>query len=56
MLSSPFWQQHEAVRRSRVLFIPNWYAMSWTPGGRHEIINTLLHLHDNTQHADAMRP
>jgi len=56
MLSSPFWQQHEAVRRSRVLFIPNWYAMSWTPGGRHEIINTLLHLHDNSQHADAMRP
>jgi len=48
MLSSPFWQQHEAVRHRRVRFIPNWYAMSWTPGGRHDIIDALLHLNDNT--------
>lgn len=39
--SSPFWMQHEAVRHNRIRFIPNWYAMSWTPLGRQQIIETL---------------
>ncbi|MBD2870549.1 helix-turn-helix domain-containing protein [Paenibacillus arenilitoris] len=46
LVNSPFWQGHEAVRSRRVRFIPNWYAMSWTPGGRSDIIDSLLRLND----------
>ncbi|WP_168120189.1 AraC family transcriptional regulator [Paenibacillus sp. HB172176] len=44
--SSPFWQNHKAVQGRCARFIPNWYAMSWTPGGRDTIIDSLLHLHE----------
>lgn len=36
------WGQIPAVQAGRVHAIPNWFAMSWTPLGRLQIVNELL--------------
>ncbi|WP_341279119.1 AraC family transcriptional regulator [Paenibacillus sp. FSL H8-0537] len=51
MQSSPFWKKHEAVQSGRVRFIPNWYAMCWTPIGRKTIMDSLLLYTDGQHHA-----
>ncbi len=40
--SSAFWTENEAVQHDRIRYIPNWFAMSWTPPGRKQIIASLL--------------
>jgi AraC-like DNA-binding protein len=40
--NSTFWTENEAVQQDRIRYIPNWFAMSWTPPGRSKIMNSLL--------------
>ncbi|WP_138753126.1 helix-turn-helix domain-containing protein [Paenibacillus sinopodophylli] len=49
MQHSTFWQTHEAVRNNGIRYIPNWFAMSWTPLGRHRIMDSLLSLNDEAK-------
>ncbi|WP_239615083.1 AraC family transcriptional regulator [Cohnella mopanensis] len=42
MTETASWQRIDAVRIDRYRFIPNWFTMSWTPVGRHRILNLLL--------------
>ncbi|TMV48465.1 AraC family transcriptional regulator [Paenibacillus mesophilus] len=44
MQSTASWNSIQAVRDDNVHFIPNWFRMSWTPPGRHRIIDELLAL------------
>lgn len=40
--NSPKWNAIRAVRNNRVHFTPNWVGLSWSPGGRKQIIDELL--------------
>jgi len=42
MTETSSWQSMDAVRQNRPYQIPNWFTMSWTPVGRHHILNELL--------------
>lgn len=42
MQNTTSWNSIQAVRDDKVRFIPNWFRMSWTPPGRHRIIDELL--------------
>lgn len=42
MQRSESWNAIKAVRDQRAVLIPNWIGMSWTPGGRSQIIDELL--------------
>lgn len=42
MQEVPYWNGIDAVRRGRVIWIPNWFVMSWSPIGRTRIIDELL--------------
>lgn len=44
MLQTASWSEMSAVREHKVLMIPNWFVMSWTPIGRNQIIDLLLTL------------
>jgi AraC-like DNA-binding protein/ABC-type Fe3+-hydroxamate transport system substrate-binding protein len=44
MQSTATWNSIKAVQDDKVRFIPNWFRMSWTPPGRHRIIDELLAL------------
>ncbi|RXZ80667.1 AraC family transcriptional regulator [Paenibacillaceae bacterium] len=42
MLSTETWGAIKAVRNNKVRLIPNWFVMSWTPNGQHQIMDALL--------------
>jgi len=42
--STHAWSAIRAVRQGRVHLIPNWFRMSWSPGGRETIMGELLDL------------
>ncbi|WP_139990510.1 helix-turn-helix domain-containing protein [Paenibacillus paridis] len=42
MVTSASWNDIAAVKNKAVFTIPNWFLMSWTPLGRHAILDALL--------------
>ncbi|MEK8130122.1 AraC family transcriptional regulator [Paenibacillus filicis] len=44
MTRTTAWADTPAVAMNQVKLIPNWFVMSWTPGGRHRIMDFLLSL------------
>ena len=42
MIRTDAWQSIQAVRSDRVLSVPHWFRLSWTPPGRARIIEELL--------------
>ncbi len=42
MIASTSWNDIAAVKNNAVFTIPNWFLMSWTPLGRHAILDALL--------------
>lgn len=41
LLNGAAWQSVVGTENSRIHFIPNWVSMSWSPNGRHQIIDVL---------------
>lgn len=42
MSRTPAWKAMTAVRCNRIMLIPHWFRLSWTPDGRHTIMDELL--------------